>query len=1024
MKSSFSDVEIARLEALSATGLLDTAPEERFDRITRLAAQFFGVPICLVSLIDDRRQWFKSRYGLSTRETPRSDAFCAHAVVLRELVVVEDARLDPRFATSPLVTSEPLIRFYAGQPVFSTDGYALGTLCIIDIEPRHLDAPQIAALRDFALLVEDEFKKAAVTESAHQRTRALVAAEAKFQATFDLAAVGMAHVGLDGALVQVNKKFHDIVGYPEGMLAQLTFQDITHPDDLPIDLLLLNETLAGTRTSYAIEKRYRHRKGHLVWVNLTVALVRDATGAPDYFISVIEDIQEKKDSEFALHRLNEELESRVADRTAELEATVNALGMEVAQRVNVEASLRRSEEHNRTILAASHDAFIGMDSAGLVTNWNRAAERMFGWTAAQVIGTNLTATIIPAEHHQAHRAGLERFLLTGQGDKVNQRLELPALTRQGASIPVEMTISAYKVNEQVFFGAFLHDISERKEAAAALEQKQTLLDAILDSVDVGVVACNADGEVTLFNRAAAQFHGLEPGAARADVWAETFDLYRADGTTLLPKQEIPLYRAFMGEVVTNAEMTIVRNGGAPRFLFASGQRLLSSSGAHLGAVVTMKDVTALKNSETERSLNESRLRGITENLPSLIGHIDKDERFLFLNKHALRYYGKSGEELIGKEVRTLYGEDEYLAMKPYIDQAKSGGKASFESQMIVNGATRHFSAVYIPETGGGPGHCGFYAMSMDITARKNSELMQAESEERLRTITDNLPVLIAYIDRDEVYRFANATHASWYGFAPQAMLGQSLLAVFGEQWHAPAKPYLARLMAGENIRFELARPVALSLRTTEIVGIPHVKEGVVIGAYLMTSDISAARQHEAQLQLLARSDSLTGLPNRRSYEERLGEAAMRSVRSGRALALMFLDIDFFKRINDTLGHAGGDEVLKEFGHRLRSAVRSTDTVCRLAGDEFTIILEGVLDITEAVPVAEKILTAIRSPFFIDGSFRMVTTSIGLACQGSADINADALARDADAALYAAKAAGRDRYALKESASANASVPLA
>ena len=681
------------------------------------------------------------------------------------------------------------------------------------------------------------------------------------------------------------------------------------------------------------------------------------------------------------------------------------------RRINVESSLRQSEEHNRTILAASHDAFIGIDSAGVVNNWNRAAEQMFGWSAAEAIGKDLTATIIPREYHQAHHAGLERFLQTGHGDKVSQRLELPVLAKSGALIPVEMTISAYTVSEQTFFSAFLHDISERREAAAALEEKQRLLDAVLDSVDVGVVACDGRGQLTLFNRAAAKFHGVQPNLAQAESWAQAFDLYGADGKTALVKEDIPLYRALSGEVVVNAEMTIVAKGRTPRFVFASGRQLLSLSGANLGAVVAMTDVTALKESETQRAMNESRLRGITENLPSLIGHIDKDERFLFLNKHALRFYGKTNEDLIGQEVRTLYGEDEYRAVKPYIDQAKSGVKASFESQTMVNGVLRHFSATYIPEAGDGQGARGFYAMAMDITARKNSEISQADSEERLRTITDNLPVLIAYIDSDQVYRFANATHQRWYGLAPEAMIGTTLLATLGAEQYALAAPQLAALLAGETVHFDMFDAHAAGGRTSRVAGIPHKKNGIVVGAYLMTTDISVARQYEKQLQLLARSDPLTGMPNRRSYEERLGEAVLRSVRSGKALALMFIDIDFFKQINDTFGHAGGDDALREFAHRLRGAVRATDTVCRLAGDEFTVILEGVNSMGEAIPVAEKILAAVRAPFPVGGAFHTVTTSIGLACQRGDQIDAVTLARDADAALYLAKAAGRNRYAV-------------
>lgn len=1003
-----AEQELLRLAALCASGLLDTPADERFDRITRLAAQFFDVPIALVSLVDEQRQWFKSRYGLEARETPRSQAFCAHAVQQRQLLMIEDALLDARFVANPLVTGGPLIRFYAGQPVFSSDGHALGTLCVIDTKPRRLDAAQIASLRDFAKLVEDEFDKFAVAHSALLGTRALSASQAKFEATFEQAAVGMAHVSLAGRMVHTNRKFRDIVGYG-AEIEQLTFQQITHPDDLDSDLRLYHELLAGQRQSYAIEKRYLHRDGHPVWINLTVSLLRDEHGAPESFVSVIEDIQDKKEGQLALERLNASLESRVRERTAELERTVSELGGEVAQRTAVEAQLRLSEEHTRTILATSHEAFISIDQAGIVSNWNPAAERIFGWQAHEVIGKDLTRSIIPPEHHASHRHGMARFLATGQGAVINQRVTLPALTKSGATIPIEMTISAYRVNGAVYFGAFLQDISERRAAQAKLSQKQMLLDAVLASVDVGVVACDSAGTITLFNSAAERFHGVPATAVGAEGWGEAFDLFDADGVTRLDKQAIPLFRALSGEVVHDAGMTIVPQGQAPRFILASGQRLTGANGENLGAVVAMKDVTELKKMESQRALNESRLRAITENLPALIGHIDKDQKILFLNNHALRFYGKTRAELIGQDIFQIYSDEQYRDVQPYVEAAMAGTKASFESTMVVKGATRHFSAVYIPEQPGNEATGGFYAMAMDITERKNSELRQAESEERLRTITDNLPVLIAYVDKDEIYRFANAKHEEWFGVAPASMLGRRMAEVLDARDYAAGRPALQQNLAGLATRFETDYTHAGHTRTAEVVGMPHIKDGQVLGVYVMTTDISASKRHEQQLQALARCDPLTGLPNRRSYEERLHESALRSVRAGRCLGLIFLDIDFFKQINDTLGHAGGDEVLKEFGHRLRLAVRSTDAVCRFAGDEFTIILEGIHDASELHLVADKVLAAVRLPFFVGGAMRSVHTSMGGACHSAAQIDLGALAKQADQALYRAKENGRDGF---------------
>lgn len=146
--------EQQRLEALRALLILDTPPEERFDRIVEFAAAEFDVPIALISLIDENRQWFKARTGLGVCETPRDISFCGHAIHCDKVLVVPDARVDERFVDNPLVLGEPYIRFYAGAPLIMPDGQAIGTLCLIDTRVRHLDATDLSilsSLRDLAV---------------------------------------------------------------------------------------------------------------------------------------------------------------------------------------------------------------------------------------------------------------------------------------------------------------------------------------------------------------------------------------------------------------------------------------------------------------------------------------------------------------------------------------------------------------------------------------------------------------------------------------------------------------------------------------------------------------------------------------------------------------------------------------------------------------------------------------------------------------------------------------------------------
>ncbi|AWG45957.1 MULTISPECIES: diguanylate cyclase domain-containing protein [unclassified Massilia] len=625
--------EQERVKALRAVAVLDTPQEDRFDRFTRLAATAFQAPIALVSLVDADRQWFKSRVGLDALETPRSMSFCSHAVALDDLLVVPDTHLDERFVDNPLVVGSPGIRFYAGQPVHSVEGQPLGTLCVIDRQPRQFGDAEKRMLRDLAQMVQDEMNR--------------------------------------GVLVAA----------------------------------------------------------------------RDA-------------------AQMALRELNVQLERRVEDRTRELHAKNRLLEQEAQQRM---------------------------------------------------------------------------------------------LAQQ------------------------------------ALMQKQELLDAVLESVDVGVVACGADGALTLFNRAARDLHGMDIAHLKAVEWAQHYRLFEEDGATPLEEARIPLARALRGENVKDVPMVVVRDDRredgqrdqrAHRVL-ASGRALKGPNGEPLGAVVAMKDVSELA---------ESRARVI-------------------------------------------------------------------------------------------------------------------ESEERLRTIADNVPALIAYIDTGLRYGFANQRYQEWFGVKSADMLGKTVAEAMGEAFFAPRRAALERCLDGHGSALEIEEERRGRRRVISTTYLPHVRDGQVHGIYVLSTDATSAREYERQLHALAHADHLTGLPNRRSYEERLAQAIARSRRSAMAMALVYLDVDHFKQINDGLGHASGDAVLREFAKRLSSTVRTTDTVARLAGDEFVIVLEQVGSARECSRIADKLLEALRADFLVDGQPRRVTASIGIAW--SARPEQAALAHTADEALYQSKREGRD-----------------
>ena len=326
---------------------------------------------------------------------------------------------------------------------------------------------------------------------------------------------------------------------------------------------------------------------------------------------------------------------------------------------------------------------------------------------------------------------------------------------------------------------------------------------------------------------------------------------------------------------------------------------------------------------------------------------------------------------------------------------------------------RIYQANLIPDLDGDGRVRGVYAMTFDVSELSAARAAIATQEKRLRDITDNLPALVSYVDADERWGFANGTYRNWLGLDPLAMVGHPVAQVLGEERYGARRPWMLRALAGERVEFENEIRTTAGQRITRTTYIPDVgTDGRVLGAYALSVDVTELKQTQQRLTDLARVDMLTALPNRLALGEALPRALARAARAGQPLALLFLDIDNFKDINDTFGHAGGDSVLVEFAQRLRRAVRANDTVARLAGDEFVVILENIADRDSACAIAGKINALVAdTPFPVDGRPLGISTSIGIAWHPAhppSTTAADLLAR-ADAALYGAKAAGRNRF---------------
>ncbi|MBL8521674.1 MAG: diguanylate cyclase [Betaproteobacteria bacterium] len=296
----------------------------------------------------------------------------------------------------------------------------------------------------------------------------------------------------------------------------------------------------------------------------------------------------------------------------------------------------------------------------------------------------------------------------------------------------------------------------------------------------------------------------------------------------------------------------------------------------------------------------------------------------------------------------------------------------------------------------------------DVSARVEAEQALAERERFMRGVTDNIPAMIAHIDHDERYTFANAYICQMFGVQREDMIGRTVREVRGETRYAQLKPHIDAVLDGARVTFEWTVVGEDHTRQFKATYVPDIDaSGTVRGFFAVIFDISELKEAQAKLDSLARTDSLTGLANRRAFEEGLGEALARSRRNGAPLAMLVFDIDRFKEINDRRGHLAGDAVIVAFARRLQACVRQVDLVARLGGDEFVLLMENPSP-GSGEAVAGKLLAAMSLPLALDFGVLPVTTSIGVA-YGTGDLSATELLQRADRALYAAKEAGRNTF---------------
>ncbi len=738
---------------------------------------------------------------------------------------------------------------------------------------------------------------------------------------------------------------------------------------------------------------------------------------------------------------------------------------DATDRQQAESALRESEERFRSLVQNVSDVIVILEESGLFRYQSPAMERVLGWQLQEVAGTDPALLLHPDDVPLAS-AALARVV------------EQPA-TPAGAAFRIRHKDGSWRTFEAIFTnmlanpavgGLVVHarDITERRQAEQALRRQDAIYHAagvaaarFLSSADweqhipdvlarLGVAA--QVSRVYLFEQLIAEdghavsrqrFEWASPGVpAKIDnpaLQTLSFEAYEAGhiAATLATgavvqthTRDLPaVFRQLLdAQSVLSALLVPVFAGGqywgflgfdecaAEREWAAAEVDALQMAARTLGAAVQRR------REQQALAVSEERFRLLAENA--------RDTIFRLRLRPLLQwdYIGPSVEGITGHTPDELY-QDPRLALRAvhpedaYILQGVITEPKRFDGPVELrfihrNGSTCWLEMRIVPVLDHAGQVVAVEGVARDISERRRAEQSLRESETRFRSLIQHISDVITVVDVDGRIRYHSPSIQRVLGYDPDALTGHEAREIVHPDDLPSLQAFFRRALdnqaAGSPLELRIRHHDG-AWRHVESYAVALLDEPGVRGIVLTSRDVTERKQFEEQLTHLAFHDALTGLPNRALFLNRLEHALARAERREGAVAVLFLDLDRFKVVNDSLGHAAGDELLATVARRLRGCLRPSDTLARFGGDEFTVLLEHISRPTDAASVAERIIETLSAPVSIAGHEVVATASVGIVLNTDGHRHPADLLRDADLALYQAKGAGRARYVLFDGA---------
>jgi diguanylate cyclase (GGDEF)-like protein/PAS domain S-box-containing protein len=700
--------------------------------------------------------------------------------------------------------------------------------------------------------------------------------------------------------------------------------------------------------------------------------------------------------------------SKVHRDYAELEVlsgTLHQLATDIHER---EHDLRESERKFREAFDLVGIGLTQVNMQGEFIIVNRRFCEMLGYSREELIGKSF----VEITHPDDQEADLQLVKNAGTQHDLRISKEKRYIRKDGSILWAQRSgvIVRDATGKPQYGLGSIEDVSQYHASQETLRALNASLKAIVQTSPLAIISVTPTGAVTLWNPAAEHMFGI----SEMDVLGKPSPLATRGSAEKMKELRA---RVLAGETVHEFEVGYLRKTNKDDEtnlnISIAAAPLLGTQNSVVGVLLTCTDITNMR--QTAQRLDEQLrfTQELLEVMPNPIFYKGVDGRYQGFNRAWENYFNLKRDEWVGKSYADVFSDEDVAFIKQEDQEIMAGRQIVREVQVKDGrGQTRdtikHISRINGPD--GKP--AGMIGLLTDITDFKQVTKALEASEIRFRALTESAMDIVSVLDADGVIRYQSPSLKHLLGYEPSELVGRSQFDVV----HHEDVELMRQMFNSLVIGGDLARPVEFrvrakdgSWRILESIGKNCLDVPEVRGIIVNTRDVTERRAIQERIQHLAFHDALTGLPNRSLMQDRITQSIARAERALNKCAVMFIDIDNFKNINDTLGHDAGDDLLCEVAKRLRDSVRNHDTIARQGGDEFIVLLDQLDGHQGATRVAQKILDAMRRAFSVGGQDQHVSGSVGIAMYPDDGRDAQTLLKNADTAMFHGKALGKNTY---------------